>query len=180
MGLSKNELLLVNRISVLEYYNKYIVPLNKKFLQMSESRVTSLCPFHKDTDPSFHYWKKKNIFHCFGCGVGGNVVRLHQLVRQTYYNENVDKQKAIETLAILWGIKLEDVSHEKVLNVFESARKSLTDLSVYNKPSGEMTLAKFYKLNKKVIDSSISVESKVFNFGELDMLMASHVAKYKN
>lgn len=35
-----------------------------------------LCPFHKDTIPSLSIDHKKNLWHCFGCGKGGNVIQL--------------------------------------------------------------------------------------------------------
>lgn len=52
-----------------------------------------LCPFHKEKTPSFSVSPEKQIFHCFGCGVGGNVIRFLMQV------ENIDFQSAIEILA---------------------------------------------------------------------------------
>ena len=45
-----------------------IVPLKK-----SGSGQIGLCPFHKEKTPSFHVNTEKQIFKCFGCGVGGDV-----------------------------------------------------------------------------------------------------------
>ncbi len=45
-----------------------IVPLKK-----SGSGMSGLCPFHKEKTPSFHVNPEKQIFKCFGCGVGGDV-----------------------------------------------------------------------------------------------------------
>jgi DNA primase len=45
-----------------------IVPLKK-----SGSGQIGLCPFHKEKTPSFHVNSEKQIFKCFGCGVGGDV-----------------------------------------------------------------------------------------------------------
>lgn len=52
-----------------------------------------LCPFHKEKTPSFSVSSDKQIFHCFGCGVGGDVIRF--IMRA----ENIEFQEAIELLA---------------------------------------------------------------------------------
>lgn len=52
-----------------------------------------LCPFHKEKTPSFSVSVDKQIFHCFGCGIGGDVMRFISLI------ENVDFKEAVEILA---------------------------------------------------------------------------------
>ena len=42
-------------------------------LKRAGRHFKALCPFHKERTPSFHINTDKQIFHCFGCGVGGNV-----------------------------------------------------------------------------------------------------------
>jgi len=42
-------------------------------LKKTGKNFTGLCPFHADTKPSFTVSEEKQIFHCFGCGQGGNV-----------------------------------------------------------------------------------------------------------
>jgi DNA primase len=42
-------------------------------LKSSGQNYKGLCPFHSEKTPSFMVSPQKNIFHCFGCGVGGNV-----------------------------------------------------------------------------------------------------------
>ena len=39
-------------------------------------RVTALCPFHLEKTPSFGYSPAKDLFHCFGCGASGDLIKL--------------------------------------------------------------------------------------------------------
>ena len=44
------------------------------YLKRSGRNYFGLCPFHNEKSPSFSVSPDKQIFHCFGCGVGGNVI----------------------------------------------------------------------------------------------------------
>ncbi|MFQ5424666.1 MAG: DNA primase [Phycisphaerae bacterium] len=61
----------------------------------------ALCPFHSEKTPSFHVVPHKQIFHCFGCGAGGDVFKFIQL------REAVGFREAREILAARAGIDLE-------------------------------------------------------------------------
>lgn len=59
----------------------------------SESdEVCGLCPLHHDSRPSFYVNRRKNVFYCHGCGQGGDVIRLAQLLH------GLDFRQALETL----------------------------------------------------------------------------------
>lgn len=66
-----------------------------------------LCPFHKEKTPSFSVSPDKQIFHCFGCGVGGNVVHFISKI------ENLNFKDSLEMLAERKGIVLPTVSTEE-------------------------------------------------------------------
>jgi DNA primase len=59
-----------------------------------------LCPLHKEKSPSFSVDPAKGVFYCFGCGVGGDAIKLHMLV------SGDDFPAAIESLATRSGIPL--------------------------------------------------------------------------
>lgn len=59
-----------------------------------------LCPFHSEKTPSFNVNTEKQIFHCFGCGVGGDVFKFVEL------QEGLNFPEAIKTLAARSGITL--------------------------------------------------------------------------
>src|SRR5215510_1270625 len=48
-----------------------------------------LCPFHSEKTPSFHVNPDKGFFHCFGCGVGGNVFKFLELHEKASFPESV-------------------------------------------------------------------------------------------
>src|SRR5210317_1252995 len=52
-----------------------IVDVVSGYLPLKRSGVNNqgLCPFHQEKTPSFNVNSARQIFHCFGCGVGGNV-----------------------------------------------------------------------------------------------------------
>jgi DNA primase len=59
-----------------------------------------LCPFHGEKTPSFHVNGEKGFFHCFGCGVGGDVIKFVELYDKVAFPE------AIRTLAARAGLQV--------------------------------------------------------------------------
>lgn len=58
------------------------------------------CPFHHEKTPSFHVSREKQMYHCFGCGVGGNVYTF------VMEYENYSFPEAIKLLADRCGVEL--------------------------------------------------------------------------
>ena len=66
-----------------------------------------LCPFHGEKTPSFHVNREKAFFHCFGCGVGGDVIKFVEL------HEKVGFQEAVRALAGRFGLALPEQADER-------------------------------------------------------------------
>ena len=69
-------------------------------LKRSGRNFFGLCPFHKEKSPSFSVSPDKQIFHCFGCGAGGNVIHFISKI------EGLDFKDTLEMLANRVGIEL--------------------------------------------------------------------------
>ena len=69
-------------------------------LKRSGRNFFGLCPFHNEKSPSFSVSPDKQIFHCFGCGVGGNVFTFLTKI------EGINFIEAVQTLAQRSNIQL--------------------------------------------------------------------------
>jgi DNA primase len=73
----------------------------KTDLRRVGSRWTGLCPFHDERTPSLSVDPERKLYHCFGCGAGGDAIRF---VEET---EALDFPEAVESLADRTGVRLE-------------------------------------------------------------------------
>src|ERR671921_2150944 len=64
-------------------------------------RLTGLCPFHEERTPSFGIDPVEKLYHCFGCGAGGDVFKF---VMET---EGLEFGEALESLAERYRVPLE-------------------------------------------------------------------------
>ena len=78
-----------------------VVSARTALRRVSGSYYTGRCPFHEERTPSFSVDPVDKLYHCFGCGVGGDLIKF---VRDT---ENVDFVGAIEWLADRFRVPLE-------------------------------------------------------------------------
>jgi len=69
-------------------------------LEQKGRNLLGLCPFHTETKPSFTVAPEKGIFHCFGCGAGGNVFSFLMQYQRLSFPE------AVQELARRYGIPI--------------------------------------------------------------------------
>ena len=94
------------------------VPLRK-----SGATWKGLCPFHGEKTPSFHVNGDKGFFHCFGCGVGGDVIKFVEL------NDKVSFPDAVRLLAARAGLTVPEA--ENAQQDAESSREREALLKVH-------------------------------------------------
>lgn len=99
-----------NSNDIVDIISQYVI------LKRSGRNYFGLCPFHKEKTPSFSVSPDKQIFHCFGCGAGGNVIHFVSKI------ENIDFKESIEILAEKAGIKLPTLD-----STIDSKRQALKD-----------------------------------------------------
>ncbi len=95
-------------------------------LKKTGASYKGLCPFHGEKTPSFIVHRDKGFFHCFGCNVGGDVIKFIEL------HEKVGFADAVKMLAQRFGIPLPEleasdeqrttaIEREALLKVHEAA-----------------------------------------------------------
>lgn len=101
-------------------------------IEKSGSNYTGLCPFHTEKTGSFMVSKSKQIYKCFGCNAGGDVISF--VMRW----ENIDFMEAVKILAKRCGITLDR-------NISEEERKKIQEMNKFKEIHTEA--ARFYFQN---------------------------------
>lgn len=125
-------------------------------LRKAGANMMGLCPFHQEKTPSFAVHPGKQIFHCFGCGVGGDVFKFIMLV------DNLTFPEALERLADKVGITLvqtgsrgkDSKSHERaaLYKIHEAAAKFYAGQLT---GTGEGRAARAYLLDRGLEDEVV-------------------------
>lgn len=92
-------------------------------LQKKGSSYFGLCPFHNEKSPSFSVSQAKQMYYCFGCGAGGNVITF------LMEYENATFQEAVKTLADRAGVSLPEVEYSEEMRKKESRRAKLLEVN---------------------------------------------------
>lgn len=102
---------IVDKLDIVDLVSKYVN------LKKAGQNYKGLCPFHDEKTPSFVVSQNKQIYHCFGCGEGGNVLNFYMKVQNKTFPE------AIKDLADMTGIEIEEnLSPEEIKRKQEKER----------------------------------------------------------
>ncbi len=132
---------LKNRLDIVEVIGNYLE------LKKSGANFKSICPFHGEDTPSFVVSPAKQIYHCFGCGAGGDAIKFVMEYEKLTYPE------ALEKLASMCGIHLNytDKNLQK-----KDVRKVLKSLNLFfQKNLDHCAAAKEYLKKRGIFSSSI-------------------------
>ncbi len=99
---------ILSRINFQSFYSQLIPSLKEN----GRGAATGLCPFHEDRNPSFSLNLESGLFHCFGCGVGGDIFTFYQKLK------GVSFQDALKDMGHMVGLNGNQVK-PKVVEVFK-------------------------------------------------------------
>lgn len=131
---------LKNHLDVVDVVSQFIE------LKKSGANFKACCPFHGEETPSFVVSPAKQIYHCFGCGVGGDSIKFVMELEKLSYPE------AIEKLASMYNVSLNyDNTNQKKqdFKILEEVNKFYQKLFVSNKT------AKDYIISRGISEFSI-------------------------
>lgn len=99
-----------------------IVDILSGFIQVKKSGANfkACCPFHGEKTPSFVISPAKQIYHCFGCGVGGDAIKFIMEFEKLSYPEAVEKLALLANFSLEYddNYKKQDYSVIKKLNIY--------------------------------------------------------------
>lgn len=177
-----------NKNDIVDIISQYVI------LKRSGRNFFGLCPFHKEKSPSFSVSPDKQIFHCFGCGVGGNVFHFVEKI------ENLSFIETIEMLADRAGINLPTINNNiddkliklksRVYDINEAAAKFYHE-NLYKPTSKEaQNYIKKRKLDNRTLKNFLIGYSGSFNelymhlkergFSDEEILASSLVNRNEN
>ena len=126
----------------------------------------ALCPFHGEKTASMSFTDVENLFHCFGCKMGGDIYKYVQEVN------NLEFQDAVELVAEKYGFKLtytetsqtnDFKNFQQKINLIDEYFKEMMDSNKSKKAKEYLTSRKFNEQDLKKYDISF-IDSNVEEF----------------
>lgn len=106
-----------SRIDIVELATEYLT------LKKAGRNYSGLCPFHQEKTPSFTVSREKQIFYCFGCGEGGNVITFLMKIANKTFPEAI--KELAEKAGVVLPPRLTGDGRQK-----DSLREGITDLNL--------------------------------------------------
>lgn len=153
MNLSKETIEHVReRARIEDIAQKYVPSLKKQ-----GRNYIGLCPFHKEKTPSFSVSPEKQMFHCFGCNVGGNVFTFLSKI------ENISFPESVKRAADICGLHIEYDTGKTAGSVETIRRLNMYAMNYYSNyfNSSEGRAGREYIFNRGVSEES----AKKFKLG---------------
>src|SRR5580698_8614130 len=97
-----------------------------KLKKAGAQNYSGLCPFHNEKTPSFSVHATRQFFHCFGCGVSGDVFAFVQKI------ENITFPEAVRAVAQKLGIAMPKVTYSSPVEAKEAQMRTVL-LEVHEK-----------------------------------------------
>lgn len=151
-----------SRLDIVEVIGEFVK------LKQSGQNWKGLCPFHGEKSPSFMVHREKQIWHCFGCGEGGDMFSFMQKF------ENIDFPEALELLARKAGVELaprgsrgEAGPRQRIFQTLEVASAFYQE-QLIKAATGEQ--ARAYLKQRRVAEESVSTFGLGYALPEWDKL----------
>ena len=100
---------LKNNLDVVDVISQYIE------LKKSGANFKACCPFHGETTPSFVVSPAKQIYHCFGCGVGGDSIKFVMEYEKLSYPETIEKLASMNNFNLEYEENTEKKQDTKII-----------------------------------------------------------------
>src|SRR6201999_4347245 len=91
-------------------------------LRRAGGQMMGLCPFHDESSPSFSVEPQDKLYHCFGCGVGGDVFEF------VMEKQGIGFSEAVELLADRYGVELQREQEDPQAEARRERRQRLQQL----------------------------------------------------
>ncbi|MCD6407604.1 DNA primase [bacterium] len=131
---------IIEKLNIVDVVSEYVK------LKKTGKNFKALCPFHEEKTPSFFVSPEKQIFHCFGCGTGGNVIKFLMDI------EKISFPEAIKLAAKKAGVDIEfeegyreNKERKEIIKANEYALKIYSE-ALFS-PSGKVALEYLYERN---------------------------------
>lgn len=134
------------KVDIVEYLSQYLT------IKKRGKNYVALCPFHPDKNPSLNISREKGLFHCFGCGAGGNIYNFVMKI------ENVSFERAVEMVAKWAKVEVPQLEysedkkkiydlHEKIANFFNKKLAENKEIVRYLEERGlDLDTINYFKL----------------------------------